>query len=71
MLKSVVSALIALTVILGPLGALAAELKIGVVDTNAILANSAEGKRVQDTIKRKAEELSRPWGPSARTWAAR
>lgn len=62
MLKSVISALIALTVILGPLGALAAEMKIGIVDTNSILAGSAEGKRVQESIKKKAEDLSRPLG---------
>jgi outer membrane protein len=46
----------------GPLGAVAAELKIGVVDTNSILMGSAEGKRAQDAIKKKAEELSRPLG---------
>ena len=62
MLKLVVSALIALTMLCGPLGALAAELKIAFVDTNAVLSSSAEGKRVQEAIKKKAEELSRPLG---------
>ncbi len=62
MLKSVVGALIGLSMLFGPLGALAAEVKIGVVDTNAILMGSAEGKRVQESIKKKAEELSRPLG---------
>jgi outer membrane protein len=62
MLKLVVSALIAITMIFGPLGALAAELKIGIVDTNSILTGSAEGKRAQDAIKKKAEDLSRPLG---------
>lgn len=62
MSKLVISALIALTMIFGPLTALAAELKIGVADTNSILMNSAEGKRIQESIKRKAEELSRPLG---------
>ena len=62
MLKLVVSALVALTMVFGPLGAVAAELKIGVADGNAILAGSAEGKRVQDAIKKKSEELSRPLG---------
>ncbi len=62
MLKLVVSALIVLTMLFGPLGALAAELKIGVVDTNSILMGSAEGKRAQDAIKKKAEDLSRPLG---------
>lgn len=62
MSKLVISALIALTMICGPLTALAADLKIGVVDSNSILANSAEGKRVQESIKAKADELSRPLG---------
>ncbi len=62
MFKFVISLLIALTVVCGPLGALAADMKIGVVDTNAILANSPEGKAAQDSIKRKAEELGRPLG---------
>lgn len=60
MLKLVVSALIAMTMLFGPLGAMAAELKIGIVDTNTILSQSAEGKRAQEAIKRKAEELGRP-----------
>ena len=62
MLKLVVSALIALTMLCGPLGALAADVKIGVVDTNTILAGSAEGKRAQEAIKKKADDLSRPLG---------
>ena len=62
MLKLVVSALIALTMLFGPLGAMAAEMKIGVVDTNSILMGSAEGKRAQDAIKKKAEDLSKPLG---------
>ena len=62
MLKLVVSALVAMTMVFGPLGAVAAELKIGIVDTNAILSNSPEGKRAQESVKRKADELSRPLG---------
>ncbi len=62
MSKLVISALIVLTMIFGPLTALAAELKIGIADTNSILMNSAEGKRIQESIKAKAEELSRPLG---------
>lgn len=62
MIKSVISLLIALIVAFGPLGALATELKIAVVDTNAILTNSAEGKRTQEAIKKKAEDLGRPLG---------
>ncbi len=62
MSKLVISALIVLTMIFGPLTALAAELKIGIADTNSILTNSAEGKRIQESIKKKADELSRPLG---------
>ena len=62
MLKLVVSALVAMTMVFGPLGAVAAELKIAVADGNAILAGSAEGKRVQENIKKKTDELSRPLG---------
>jgi len=51
-----------MTMVFGSIGAMAAELKIGIVDTNAILTGSAEGKRVQDAIKKKAEDLSRPLG---------
>ncbi len=62
MSKLVISALIVLTMIFGPLTALAAELKIGIADTNSILMNSAEGKRIQESIKKKADDLSRPLG---------
>jgi outer membrane protein len=67
MFKLLISVVLALTVVGGPLGALAAELKIGVADTNAILANSAEGRRAQDAIKRKAEQLGRPLGTQRQT----
>jgi outer membrane protein len=62
MSKLVISALIVLTMIFGPLTALAAELRIGVVDSNAVVWGSAEGKRAQESIKAKAEELNRPLG---------
>ncbi len=62
MFKFVVTALLTSIMAFGPLAAMAAEIKIGVVDTNAILAGSAEGKRIQDSIKKKAEDLSRPLG---------
>ncbi len=62
MFKFGVSALLALNMVLAPLAALAADLKIGVVDTGAILSSSAEGKRAQEAIKKKAEDLSRPLG---------
>lgn len=60
MLKLVIGALIAMTMMFGPLAAVAAELKIGVADPDTILMSSAEGKRVQEAIKRKAEELGKP-----------
>ena len=60
MLKLVVTALIAVTMMFGPLAAVAAELKIGVADPDSILMNSPAGKQVQDAIKRKAEELGKP-----------
>lgn len=62
MTRLIVSAVIAMSMLLGPLGAQAADMKIGVVDTNAILMGSAEGKRIQESIKRKAEELGKPLG---------
>ncbi len=62
MFKFGASLLLAMSLLLGPLSVMAADLKIGVVDTGAILAGSAEGRRIQDAIKKKAEELSRPLG---------
>jgi outer membrane protein len=62
MLKLVIGALITMTLMFGPMAAVAAELKIGVADPDNILVNSAEGKRVQEAIKRKAEELGKPLG---------
>ncbi len=37
----------------------AADVKIGVVDSMDVIFNSAEGKRAQDALKRKGEELGR------------
>ncbi len=62
MLKLVVGVLIAMTMMFGPLAAVAADLKIGVADPDNILMNSAAGKQVQESIKRKAEELGKPLG---------
>jgi outer membrane protein len=39
----------------------AAEFKVGIVDGMEVVSKSAEGKRVQDNIKRKSEELGRPF----------
>ena len=37
----------------------AADVKIGVVDSFDVIFNSSEGKRAQDSLKRKGEELGR------------
>ena len=60
MFKCAVTLLLTLSLVLPPLGAIAAELKIGVVNSRELLANSAEWKRVQESIKRKLEDLGRP-----------
>jgi outer membrane protein len=46
---------------LTPLWAAHAAFKVGVVDGMDIVSKSAEGKRVQEAIKRKSEELGRPF----------
>jgi outer membrane protein len=60
MLKLVMGALITLILMFGPMAAMAAELKIGVADPDTILMGSAAGKQVQESIKKKAEELGKP-----------
>jgi outer membrane protein len=47
--------------VLTPLWAAHAEFKVGVVDGMDVVSRSSEGKRVQDAIKRKSEELGRPF----------
>jgi outer membrane protein len=59
MLKLGVGLLLTLGLVLMPLWAGAADVKIGVVDSSDILGKSAEGKKVQDVIKRKSDELGR------------
>jgi outer membrane protein len=58
MVKAVGFLLLTLGVALSPLAADAAE-KIGIVDSSDIIGKSTEAKRVQDTLKRKGEELSK------------
>ncbi len=60
MSKVGVGLLITAVLVLTPVWA-AAEFKVGVVDGMDIVSKSAEGKRVQDSIKRKSEELGRPF----------
>ena len=47
--------------LLTPLCAAHAEFKVGVVDGMDVVSKSAEGKRVQDSIKRKSDELGKPF----------
>jgi outer membrane protein len=53
--------LLSAVLVLTPMWASAAELKIGIVDGMDLVSKSAEGKRVQDSIKRKAESLGKPF----------
>jgi outer membrane protein len=61
MSKFATSILLTGLIALTPLYAFGAELKVGVVDTMDVMSKSAEGKRVQDSIKRKSEELGKPF----------
>jgi len=47
--------------VLTPLVGAAADLKVGIVDGMDVVSKSSDGKRVQDSIKRKSEELGRPF----------
>ena len=53
--------LLAAALVLTPLYAAHADFKVGIVDGMDVVSKSAEGKRVQDSIKRKSEELGRPF----------
>ena len=61
MSKVGVGLLLTAALVLTPLWAAAAEFKVGVVDGMDVVSKSADGKRVQDSIKRKSEELSKPF----------
>jgi outer membrane protein len=61
MSKVCVGLLLSAVLILTPMWSAAAEFKVGVVDGMDVVSKSAEGKRVQDSIKRKTEELGRPF----------
>ena len=62
MSKLGVGLLLSAVLVLTPMWAAAADFKVGVVDGMDVVSKSAEGKRVQDSIKRKTEELGRPFG---------
>jgi outer membrane protein len=53
--------LLTAALVLTPLLGSAAELKVGIVDGMDIISKSGDGKRVQDSIKRKSEELGKPF----------
>jgi outer membrane protein len=61
MSKVAVGLLLAAALVLTPMWAAAAEFKVGVVDGMDVVSKSADGKRVQDSIKRKSEELGKPF----------
>jgi len=60
MSKVGVGLLLTAALVLTPMWA-AAEFKVGVVDGMDVVSKSAAGKRVQDSIKRKSEELGKPF----------
>jgi outer membrane protein len=61
MSKVGVGLLLAAALILTPLCAAHAEFKVGVVDGMDVVSKSADGKRVQESIKRKSEDLGKPF----------
>ncbi len=61
MSKVGVGLLITAVLVLTPIWTAAAELKIGIVDGMDVVSKSGDGKRVQDSIKRKSEELGKPF----------
>jgi outer membrane protein len=62
MSKLGVGLLLTAALVLTPLAAAHAEFKVGVVDGMDIVSKSPDGKRVQEAIKRKSEELGKPFG---------
>ena len=61
MSKVGVGLLLTAALLLTPLWAAAAEFKVGVVDGMEVVSKSAAGKAVQDSIKRKSDELGKPF----------
>jgi outer membrane protein len=69
MSKLGVGVLLIVALVLTPLVAAHAAIKIGVVDGMDIISNSPQGKVVQNNIKRKSEELGRPFAMKRQTLA--
>ena len=61
MSKVGVGLLLSAVLVLTPVWAAAADFKVGVVDGMDVVSKSSEGKRVQDSIKRKSDELGKPF----------
>ena len=61
MSKVGVGLLLTAALVLTPMWAAAADFKVGVVDSMDIIAKSAAGKAAEESIKRKSEELGRPF----------
>jgi outer membrane protein len=61
MSKAGAGLLLTVALVLTPMWVTAAEFKVGVVDGMDVVSKSAEGKRVQDNIKRKSDELGKPF----------
>src|SRR4030042_665254 len=61
MFKLGIGVLLTLGLVLTPLWAAGADLKVGVVDGMDVVSKSAEGKKVQENLKRKSEELGKPF----------
>jgi len=61
MSKVAVGLLLAAALVLTPVWATATEFKVGIVDGMDVVSKSAAGKGVQDSIKRKSEELGKPF----------
>src|SRR5665647_2301103 len=53
--------LLSAVLVLTPMWVAAADFKVGVVDGMDVVSKSAAGKGVQDSIKRKSEELGKPF----------
>jgi outer membrane protein len=69
MSKLGVGVLLSVALVLTPLVAAHAAIKIGVVDGMEIISKSPQGKVAQDNIKRKSEELGRPFAVKRQTLA--
>ena len=61
MSKVGVGLLLTAALVLTPLWAAHADVKVGIVDGMDVVSKSTDGKRVQDSIKRKSEELGKPF----------